>query len=225
MDTSNMLNLENLDSADPSDVLRQRNHMRALRRQSVMRARRESSSGSDAMHHLQLPHGSSRRGSTTSTISSPSTTSSRHTAPAGAVLPPAPSPNATRTPTPSHTRNSPLPFCPKDSFRVARKTNHRSKLGTVRNAVLRSWRLVVSALQPAVLVLMLVLQNCSCTHRWKQSSSFLSEGQFPCSLKAHHLSSRPTNSVSTTEHRSTTDRRLQVTGGRRRRQRRRRQRE
>jgi len=69
MDTSNMLNLENLDSADPSDVLRQRNHMRALRRQSVMRARRESSSGSDAMHHLQLPHGSSRRGSTTSTIS------------------------------------------------------------------------------------------------------------------------------------------------------------
>jgi len=44
-------NLLSLDGADPSEVLRQRNRMQALRRQSVMRARRESTGAIDNLHH------------------------------------------------------------------------------------------------------------------------------------------------------------------------------
>jgi len=50
---NNLLSLDNLDSADPSDLLRQRNRVQAMRRQSVMRSRRESGTGDNLHHHQQ----------------------------------------------------------------------------------------------------------------------------------------------------------------------------
>jgi len=44
-------NMIDLDVDDPSDVLRQLDRTRALRRQSVIRARRESGGGLDHSHH------------------------------------------------------------------------------------------------------------------------------------------------------------------------------
>ena len=52
---SNLLSLDNLEGADPTDLLRQRNRVQALRRQSVMRSRRESGTG-DNLHHGHHPH-------------------------------------------------------------------------------------------------------------------------------------------------------------------------